>query len=65
MLPITFEVSHDQPLHPDPEVAARMYEIRLALPEETDCKHGCKVYADPEAPTVRILAHNSNYGCRK
>ena len=61
MLPVTFVVSHDQPVHPDPQIAARMYEIRLATREE--CPNGCKVYADPEAPKVRILAHNSNYNC--
>lgn len=63
MLPVTFTVSHDQPLHPDPQVVSRMYEIRLAMKNE--CEHGCKVYADPEAPKVRILAHNSAYGCLK
>ena len=61
--PITFEVSHDQPLHPDPTVAARMYEYRLATLEE--CPSGGKIYADPYAPRVRILAHNSNYNCHR
>lgn len=56
---VTYEVSGDEPLHPDPQVAARMYEIGMS-----NCGFGCKVYADPNS-RVRVLAHNSSYGCPK
>lgn len=56
---ITYEVSHNEPLHPDISVAARMYEIGLST-----CKFGCKVYADPWS-NVRVVAHNSSYGCMR
>lgn len=56
---VTYEVSINEPLHPDPTVATRMREFALG-----DCGFGCKVYADPRSD-VRVLAHNSTYGCRK
>lgn len=56
---ITYEVSTDEPLHPDPQVAMRMYEIALS-----NCKFGCKIYADPWS-NVRVIAHNNAYGCCK
>lgn len=54
----TYEVSYNEPLHPDPEVCARMREAGFS----TTCEFGCKIYADPRSK-VRVLAHNSNYGC--
>lgn len=58
----TFEVSHDQPVHPDPAVASTFYEVDIAMPP--DCYHGCKIYGNPKS-NERVLAHNSAYGCRK
>lgn len=58
-LPITYVVSHTEPLHPDILIASRMIEVAIS-----DCPHGCKVYADPRS-NVRVLAHSSNYGCRR
>lgn len=58
-LPITYEVSHNEPMHPDPAIAMRFYEVAIST-----CEYGCKIYADPKSK-VRVLAHNSNYGCRK
>lgn len=55
----TYEVSHGQPLHPDWEVAIRLVEADLS-----NCEFGCKIYKDPRS-SVRILAHNAIYGCRK
>lgn len=55
----TWEESHDKPLHPDPDVASRMYEAYIS-----NCEYGCKIYADPRSK-VLILHHNSNYGCEK
>jgi len=57
---ITYTVGGNEPLHPDPEVCARMREIGI----NNDCGYGCKVYADPRS-NVRVLAHNSSYGCTK
>lgn len=54
----TYEVSHTEKLHPDLSVAA-MREVELS-----DCPLGCKIYADPRS-NVRVLAHNSSYGCRR
>lgn len=56
---ITYEVSGKEPLHPDPNVVTRMYEFGIS-----DCESGCKIYADPQS-NVRVLAHNSSYGCTK
>jgi hypothetical protein len=56
---ITYEVGTKESLHPDPVVCARLQEVALS-----DCEFGCKIYADPLS-SVRILAHNSVYGCRK
>jgi len=56
---ITYEVSCNEPVHPDLEIAARFREIAIG-----DCEFGCKIYADPQS-RVRVLAHNSAYGCRK
>lgn len=55
----TYEVSHTEPLHPDPEVASRMREVAIG-----PCPMGCKIYADPLS-AVRVLAHNSNYNCQR
>lgn len=57
---ITYTVSGDEPIHPDPSVRARMREIGL----NNDCGYGCKVYADPLS-NVRVLAHNRSYGCQQ
>lgn len=59
MQPVTYTVSHDQPLHPDLSVEVRMVEVEMST-----CPMGCKVYADPRS-NVRVLAHNSNYGCKR
>lgn len=56
---VTYEVSGTEPLHPDPQVAARMREVALS-----DCEFGCKIYADPRSE-VRVVAHHRVYGCRK
>lgn len=56
---VTYEVSTKEPLHPDPLIAARMLEVELS-----NCEFGCKIYADPKS-SVRVLAHNSTYGCSK
>lgn len=56
---VTYVVSHDELLHPDPTVTARLREVALS-----NCPNGCKIYADPLS-AVRILAHNSNYGCHR
>lgn len=56
---ITYEVSYNEPIHPDPWVAARFREIQLS-----SCEHGCKIYGDPLS-SVTVLMHNEVYGCRK
>lgn len=56
--PFTYETGVTEPIHPDPAVAARFREAELS-----DCEFGCKIYADPKS-SVRVLAHNSSYGCR-
>lgn len=56
---MTYTVGHAEPLHPDPTVVNRMREVAIG-----ECGFGCKVYADPLS-AVRVLAHNSNYGCRQ
>lgn len=53
----TYEVATNEPLHPDPEIASRMVEATLSA-----CEFGCKIYRDPRS-SVRVLAHNSAYGC--
>lgn len=58
-LPVTYEVGSMEVIHPDPEVRNRMTESRFG-----DCEFGCKIYADPRS-NVRVLAHNSAYGCPK
>ena len=55
---ITYEVGISEPVHPHPTVAARFVEVELS-----NCKYGCKIYADPLS-SVRVLVHNANYGCR-
>lgn len=55
----TYEVSGNESLHPDPQVAARFLEAAIS-----NCEFGCKIYADSES-SVRVLAHNSAYGCKK
>lgn len=56
---IAYVVSHNEPLHPDPLIAGRMMEVGLS-----NCKFGCKIYADPWSD-LRVVAHNSSYGCNK
>lgn len=56
-LPITYEVSGTEPLHPDPDVVARMREVALH-----NCGFGCKIYGDPRS-NVRVVGHNAAYGC--
>jgi len=56
---ITYEVMVGEPIHPDQDVRSRMREVALS-----DCEYGCKIYADPKS-SVRVLAHNKTYGCRK
>lgn len=56
---ITYAVHYNEPLHPDPTVVSRLREVAIS-----DCPLGCKVYADPLS-NLRILAHNSNYGCKR
>ena len=56
---VTYEVQATEWLHPDREVALRMREVAIS-----DCPFGCKIYADPLS-AVRVLAHNSSYGCPK
>lgn len=55
----TYETSVNEPIHPDLEVASRFREKYLS-----NCEFGCKIYSDPKS-AVLVLAHNSNYGCRK
>jgi hypothetical protein len=57
---ITYTVGGTEPVHPDPDVRARMREVGI----DNTCGFGCKVYADPLS-NVRVLAHNSAYGCRQ
>lgn len=57
---VTYETSYNEPLHPDPAIASRMVEIGFG----NTCQFGCKIYADPKS-AVRVLGHNSNYGCYK
>ena len=57
-LPVTYEASHNEAPRPDASVRHRLVEVAIG-----DCAHGCKIYADPKS-NVRILAHNSVYGCR-
>ena len=59
-LPVTYEVGTDEPVHKDPAIASRFTEVRIS----NECGYGCKVYGDPKS-NVRVLAHNSAYGCRK
>lgn len=54
---ITYEAAIDEPIHPDFSVAMRMEEVAMS-----DCKFGCKIYADPRS-RVRVLAHSRAYGC--
>lgn len=56
---VTYEVLSKEALHPDPAIAARMREVELS-----NCEFGCKIYADPLS-AVRVLVHNSTYGCPK
>lgn len=57
-LPVTYETSINEPIHPDMSVRSRMVEVALG-----NCAHGCKIYADPRS-NLRVLAHNAVYGCR-
>lgn len=54
----TYETGIDEPIHPDPKVAARFREENIS-----DCPNGCKIYSDPLSD-VLVLAHNWNYGCK-
>jgi hypothetical protein len=58
-LRFTYEVGTEERMHPDPEVCSRMREAAMST-----CEFGCKIYADPRS-LVRVLAHNSSYGCTK
>lgn len=53
----TYETGIDEPLHPDFMVAARFIEVAMS-----DCKAGCKIYADPRS-NVKVLGHAKVYGC--
>jgi hypothetical protein len=55
----TYEVGTDEPPHPDQDIAQRFVEIAIS-----DCKYGCKIYADPFSE-VRVLVHSRIYGCDK
>lgn len=55
----TYETGVTEPLHPDVTVASRFVEAALS-----NCEYGCKIYSDPKS-SVRVLAHNGAYGCRK
>jgi hypothetical protein len=55
----TYEVGIDEPPHPDQDIAQRFVEVAMS-----DCKYGCKIYADPYSE-VRVLVHSAVYGCRK
>lgn len=55
----TYEVGIDEPAHPDRDIAMRFVEVAIS-----DCKYGCKIYADPYSE-VRVLVHSGVYGCRK
>lgn len=59
-LPVTYEVGSMEVMHPDPDVRARMREVGMTK----TCGYGCKIYGDPLS-NVRVLAHNSAYGCPK
>jgi hypothetical protein len=54
---ITYETGINEPIHPDFSIAIRFEEVAMS-----DCKYGCKIYADPRS-RVRVLAHNRVYGC--
>lgn len=56
-LEVTYEAGIDEPVHPDFSIAMRLEEVALS-----DCKCGCKIYADPRSQ-LRVLAHNRVYGC--
>lgn len=54
----TYEVGTDEPPHPDRDIAQRFVEVAMS-----DCRYGCKIYADPFSE-VRVLVHSAVYGCR-
>lgn len=56
---VTYETGTNEPLHPDPAIAARFIEVAMS-----NCEHGCKIYADPMS-RVNVLGHNGTYGCKK
>lgn len=60
MIEVTYEVGSHEPIHPDLRVAGRFKETCFG----NACEFGCKVYTDPVS-AVRVLAHNSSYGCPK
>lgn len=55
----TYEVGIDEPPHPSMDIAQRFVEVAMS-----DCKYGCKIYADPYSE-VRVLVHSAVYGCNK
>jgi hypothetical protein len=55
----TYEVGIDEPPHPDRDIAQRFVEVAMS-----DCKYGCKIYADPYSE-VRVLVHSMIYGCKR
>lgn len=55
----TYEVGIDEAPHPDRDVVARFVEVCVS-----ECKYGCKIYADPYSE-IRALVHSSVFGCRR
>lgn len=56
----TYETTEgDLNIHPDQAVVNRLQEVELS-----DCKYGCKIYADPKSK-LRVLIHSAVYGCPK
>lgn len=55
----TYETGVDEPLNPDPSIAAKMTEKAVST-----CPYGCKLYEHPSAFVV-VLSHNSSYGCKR
>lgn len=55
----TYETGTDEPLNPDPAIAASMTEHGVSK-----CENGCKLYKHPRADII-VLAHNSSYGCKR
>lgn len=54
-----YESGTDEALHPDAAISGRMEEYAIS-----DCKHGCKLYKDPNSNLI-VLGHNASYGCTR